>query len=99
MGPPLATGLADIGLSDYALHTFAADLQGVVAAGIRVAVPYPSPSAPTRKVAILSLLHLHFACRVAVDGYLPPIWEAVDQGKDRMEGLYTLNQALMRGLP
>ena len=42
--------------------------------------------------------HIHFACGVAVDVELPPIWEAVAQGKEKMEGLATLNQALMRGL-
>ena len=75
MGPPLATVLAALGLSYYALNAFAAALQGVVAAGVSVVVPCPSSSAPT--VATLSLLHLRFTCRVAVDGDLPPIWEAV----------------------
>ena len=58
----------------------------------------PFPSAPTGKFATLSLLHLCFACGMAVDGELPPIWEAFAQGKWRFEGLATLNQALMRGL-
>ena len=97
--PPPATGLAALGLSESALHAFAAALQGVVVAGVSVAVISPSPSAPTGKVVTLSLLHLRFACRVAVDGDLPPIWEVVTQGKGRMEGLATLNQTLMRGLP
>ena len=99
MVPPQSTGLETLGLSDSALHTFAAALQGVVAAGISAAVPSPSLSAPTGKVATLSLLHLRFSYGVAVDGELPPIWEAVAQGKGRMEGLVTLNQDLMRGLP
>ena len=99
MQPPPATGLAALGLSESALHAFAAALQGVVVAGVSVAVISPSPSAPTGKVVTLSLLHLRFACRVAVDGDLPPIWEVVTQGKGRMEGLATLNQTLMRGLP
>ena len=98
MRPPPATALAARGLSDSALHTFVASLQGVVASGVSAAVPSPVPFAPTGKVATLSLLHLHFTCRVAVDGGLPPIWEAVDQGKGRMEGLATLNQDLTRGL-
>ena len=29
----------------------------------------------------------------------PPLWEAVALGKGNIEGLATLNQALMRGLP
>ena len=32
-------------------------------------------------------------------GDLPPIWESVAQGRGEMDGLATLNQALMRGLP
>ena len=99
MVPPQSTGLETLGLSDSALHTFAAALQGVVAAGISAAVPSPSLSAPTGKVATLSLLHLRFSYGVAVDGELPPIWEAVARGKGRLEGLFTLNRALVRGLP
>ena len=59
----------------------------------------PSPVAPTGKVATLSLLHLHFAFGVKGYGDLPPIWEAVVRGEGGTEGLVTLNQALMRGLP
>ena len=96
MQPPLATGLADLGLSDSALHAFTAALQGVVVDGVSAAVPFPAPSAP--KFATLSLLHLRFACRVAVDGDLPPILKAFTRGNWCMEGLATLDQALMRGL-
>ena len=74
--PPLATGLADIGLTDSAIHAFAVALQDVVAAGVSAAVPYPDPSAPTGKIATLYLLQLSFAYGVAVDGFLPQIWEA-----------------------
>ena len=77
MIPPPDTGLVDLGLSDSSLHAFSAALHGVVAAGVSAAVPSPSPSAPTGKFAKLSLLHFQFACRVAVDGDLPPIWEEV----------------------
>ena len=98
MRPPPATGLATIGLSDSALHAFAADLQGVVADGVSAEVPSPAPSGPTGKVATLCLLHLQFACGVAVDRELPPIWEAVARRKGRIEGIATLNQALMKGL-
>ena len=74
MGLPPSTGLAALVLSYYALHVFAAALQGVVAAGVSAAVPSPSPSAPTGKVVTLSLLRLRFECGVSVDGDLPPIW-------------------------
>ena len=40
-----------------------------------------------------------FACGVAGYNYLPPLWEAVALGRGKTEGLATLNQALMRGLP
>ena len=49
------------------------------------------------KVATLSLLHLHFSCGVAVDVDIPPIWDSVARGIGKMEGLSTLNQALMMG--
>ena len=99
MRPPLDTVLAALGLSDSALQAFAADLQGVVEAGVRATLPSPAPSALMGKVATLPLLHLSFTCGVVMDRDLPPIWEAVAQVKGRMEGLATLNQALMRGLP
>ena len=99
MGPPLATGIAALGISGSSLHAFAAALQGVVAAGVSAAVLSPSQSIMTRKVTTLSLIQLRFAFRVAVDGDLPLIWEAVVRGKGIMEGLATPNQALMRGLP
>ena len=97
--PAPATGLADLGLSDSAIHALAAALQGVVVAGVTVALPSPVPSGPTGKVATLSLLHLHFSCGVAVDVDLPPILESVAWGRGKMDRLATLNQALMRGLP
>ena len=99
MRPPSATGLADLGLSDSALHAFAAALKGVVEAGVSATVPSPAPSAPTGKVATLSLLYIRFTCGVAVDGGLPCIWEVVAWGKGWIEGIATLNQFLMRGLP
>ena len=40
-----------------------------------------------------------FAYRVAGDGDLPHIWEALARGKVRAEGLTTLNQTLTRGFP
>ena len=98
MRHPPATGLAALGLLDSAHHAFTASLKGVVAAEVSTEVPSPAPSAPTGKVTTLSLLHLRFTCRVAVDGDLPQIYEEVTRGKGRMEGLATLNQALMRGL-
>ena len=96
---PPSTGIASLGLSDSALHAFTEALQGVVADGVSAAVPSPAPSGPTGKVATMSLPNLRLACRVEVDGYPIPIWEAVAREKGRMEGLATLNQTLMRGLP
>ena len=61
-------------------------------------MPPPYPSDPTVKFATFSLLHLRFACGMAVDEDLPPIWEAVARGKGRVEGIATLNQDLMKGL-
>ena len=58
----------------------------------------PSPVLSAVKVATLSLFHLCFVYRVAGDGDLPPIWEAVAGGRGSMEGMSTLNQALMQGL-
>ena len=97
--PPLPNGLADLGLLDSTFRAFAAALQGVIADEVIAAVPFPAPSALTGKVATLSLLHLLFACGVEMDGDLPPIWEEFARGKGRMDGLATLNQALMRVLP
>ena len=62
-------------------------------------MPSPAPSGPMGKVVTLSLLHLRFTCGVAVDLDLPPIWELVAWGRGKVEGLATLNQALMPGLP
>ena len=98
MGPTPSTGLAYLCLSGSTLRAFAAALHAVVASEDSMTVPSPAPYAPTGKVATLSLLYLRFACDVAVDGDLPPIWEAVSQGKGMLEGLATLNQALIRGL-
>ena len=81
MWPPPFTGLASLDLSYYTLLAFVLSLQGVVAAEVSVAVPYPALSAPTVKVATLPLLRLLFAFGVVVDGYLPPIWEAFAWGK------------------
>ena len=74
-------------------------MQGVLTAGVVLALPSPSPSAPRGKMARLSLLYLHFAYGVVGDDDLPPLWEAVTLGQGKTEGLATLNQALMRGLP
>ena len=96
--PPPSKVLAALGLSDSALHALSAALQGMVSDGVSASVPSPDPPAPTGKVATLYLLRLRFAYRVAADWELPRIWDAVSQEKGRMEGLSTLNQALMRGL-
>ena len=92
-------GLAVVGLLGATLQAFAAALQGVATAGVVSDLPFTSPAAPGGKVACLSLLHLRFACGVTVDNELTPIWEAVAQGQGKTEGLDTLTQVLMRGLP
>ena len=86
------------GLLDATLQAFAAALQGVVTSGIVSALPSPLPSAPGGKVACISLLHLSFACGVAGDSELPPIWDAVALGRGKAEELAMLNQSLIRGL-
>ena len=75
--PPPPTVLTDLGLLDSVIHAFASDLQGVVSARVSVSVTYPAPSAPVGKFATIFLLQFRFTCGVVVDGYLPPIWEAV----------------------
>ena len=76
-----------------------ASLQEVVTAGVVSALPSPDPAVPVVKVACLSRLHLRFPCGLAGVSDLPPIWDAVVQRRGNTEGLATLNQALMRGLP
>ena len=73
IGPPLATSLADISLSNVAIHDFTAALQGVATAGLGAALTSPSPEALTGKAVTLSLLQLRFICEVAGYGDLPPI--------------------------
>ena len=68
-------------------------------AGVEASLPSPSPATPEGRVMNLSILQILFACRLAGDRDLPPIWVAVARGKIRMEGLTTLNQMLMRGIP
>ena len=98
-GPPPLVGLGSQGLSDATIYAFTAALQGVVAEGVTAALPSHYLAAPAGMDATLLLLHLRFTCRVAGDGDLSPIWEAVARGKINMEGLETLKQTLMRGLP
>ena len=88
-----------LGILYAAVQAFVAALQVVVTVGVGVALPSPSPITPSGRVADLSLLHLRFACGVAVDAYHPPIWEELSLVKGRMEGLATLNQTLLKGLP
>ena len=71
---PPAPGLEDLGISGSAVHTFVSPLQVVVMAGMGLALPSLSPIAPLGRVAALSLIHIRFACGVAADEDLPPIW-------------------------
>ena len=85
-------GLAALGLLDATLQAFVAALHGVVTAGVVSALPSLLPAAPGGKVACLSLLHLRFECGVEGDSDLPPIWDAVELGRGKTEGLATLKQ-------
>ena len=53
-----AAGLSALTLSDATLQEFTASLQGMVAAGVVLDLPFPSPATPGGKVARFSLLHL-----------------------------------------
>ena len=53
-----AAGLSALTLSDATLQEFTAYLQGMVAAGVVLDLPFPSPATPGGKVARFSLLHL-----------------------------------------
>ena len=91
MVPPPATGLVALGLSYAVIHALVAALQGVEAEGVGLELPSLSLDATTWKITTLSLLHRCFICGVVVNGYLPPIWEAVARGRGSIEGLATLN--------
>ena len=62
----------------------------VVTAGMVSALPSPSPAASVVKVTNIYLPHIRFACGVVGDSDLPPIWDAVVQGRSKTEGLATL---------
>ena len=85
------TGLGSLGLSNATIQAFVAALQRVVAAGVVSELPFPSPAAPVVKVAHIYLTHIRFACGVVGDSDLPPIWDALVQGRGKKEGLATLN--------
>ena len=99
MDAPPVPKLSALVLSDANVHTFADALQVVVAAQVGSSPPSPSPIAPLVRVATLSLLHLCFKCGLTGYAELPPIWEEVARMKGRIEGLATLNQTLLRGIP
>ena len=84
MGPPPATVLEALGLSNSALQDFAEALQFVVAPGVSAAVPFPTPSCPMVKVKTLSLLNLGSSYGESVDGEIPPIWYVVAKSKGRI---------------
>ena len=62
-----------------------------MAAGVVLELHFPSPAASLVKVAHIYLPHIRFACGVVGDSDLPPIWDAVVQGRSKTEGLATLN--------
>ena len=86
MVPLQATGLAALGLSNSTLHDFTEDLQGMVEARVSAEVPSPYLSAPTGKIAALSLLHLRFAYGVAADGTSLPFGRRLPEGKVLWKG-------------
>ena len=67
--------------------------------GVGVSLPLPSTTVPSGRVVALLIIHLHFACGVEWGAELPPIWEEVARMKGRTEGLTTLNQTLLMGIP
>ena len=83
--------LGYLGLSNATILAFVTALQGVVEAGVVSYLPFPYPATPVGNVAHIYLPHIHFTCGVAGDSNLPPIWDAVVQGRGKMEGLATLN--------
>ena len=91
-------GLDNLGLLDATLQAFATALQGIVTAGIVLALLSPAPAAPVGKVSYLSLRHLRLACGVVGDSDFPPIWDAVAQWRGKTEGQANLSQYLMRVL-
>ena len=74
---------------------FEAALQGLVTAGVVSALPTLAPAAFVGKFSRLSLLHLCFASAVVGSINLPHIWGALGQFRGKIEGLATINQALM----
>ena len=73
MRPPLRRGLAAFGISHSGFTSFVNMLQGVMDVGVGSSLLSLSPGIPEGRVAALSLLHLRFVCRVAVDGDMAPI--------------------------
>ena len=99
MGPLPAQVLAALGIYNATIHTFTYALQEVVAVGRGAALPSPSTAAPSGRVTALLLLHIRFACRLEGDADLTPIWEEMACVKGHTEGIYILNQTLLRGIP
>ena len=97
--PLLSPGLAVLGISEVAVDAFTSAMQRVVALVAGADLPSPSPVANSGSFAVLLLLHPRFAWGVAGDVDLTPIWEEVYQVKGITEGLATLNQTLLRGIP
>ena len=99
MGLPPALGPAAFGIMDVLVKTLAAALKGVLVERVGVSHLDPSPAMTAVRVADLSLMQPFFACRVAGDGVLVPIWEEVARSKRMADGLVILNQALLWVLP
>ena len=99
MKPPPALGLVALGIYDAAVHAFVATLQGVAMAVVVADLPYPSLAASAGRISALLLIHLHFTWGVVGDADLPPISEGVTRVRGLTQGLATLNQDILRGIP
>ena len=99
MDPLIEQGFLDLEISNDTVYACAAALKTVVEEGVGAALPSPSPTTPSGRVAALSLLQLRYTCGVSGDAELPPIWEEADLAKGHKGGLSTLNHTLLRGIP
>ena len=72
MDPPPMPGITAFGISDNAVHAFAATLQGVIAQGWAQAPPFSPHTTTTGIVVALLLPHLQFLWEVESGGYLVP---------------------------
>ena len=70
-------GIGALVLFSSSVYTFIAGMHRVVAAKVVAALPSSSTATQAGIFETLLLLHLRFACGVAGEGGMPPIWESV----------------------